>query len=383
MRIARILFVLLVLALIAEAGLRVSRFGWTREALGPWNAAPPWERLRRFDATGAPDPLPGGAAAWAIAPGEPVIAYRLNALGLREDREVGSHAAPGSCRILAFGDAYTFGYGVPVEQTWPRRLERWGRARGAPLEVLNAGFPNQDSEQQRGRLERLLPRLHPDVVVATFDWWNVPPEERRPERLARWSRGWWLANVEEKAVRAGVRVAIVDETFRVVRHASDLFPASGLARELEPLSRPPSALEPRWTRTRAALAGMAADARATGADFVLVVTPLDLQVDPARNALYRSERLPYPAHHFADIDYRAAEAMPEALRTFAAAARIPFLDTTPAFAAHGGARLFLASDYHAGAGGQRVFAREVARWLVRTRACATALHRDGALARSR
>src|ERR1051326_8917241 len=148
MSVARAMLLILLLAAIAEAALRVSRFGWTQDALGPWSTAPPWERIRQFDATGAPEPLPGGAATWAIAPGEPAITYRLSALGLRENREGDVRPAHGTCRILALGDAYTFGYGVAVEDAWPQRLERRARAPGVPPEGLNARVPNLDSEPQ-------------------------------------------------------------------------------------------------------------------------------------------------------------------------------------------------------------------------------------------
>jgi len=69
------------------------------------------------------------------------------------------------------------------------------------------------------------------------------------------------------------------------------------------------------------------------------------------------------------VDYRARRAMPTALARFAGDAGLPLVDTTPAFVAHGAAKLFLATDYHAGPGGHAVVAREVARWLGRAHPC--------------
>src|SRR5262249_13687232 len=179
-----------------------------------------------------------------------------------------------------------FGYGVAAEAAWPRVLER-RLARAGRVEVLNAGFPNLNVEQLEHRLRALLPRVHPDVVVATFDWWNVPLGSD-PPRPARWSVAWWIANADEKAARVGAYVGLVHEPLRLLRQASAWFPRSGLARELDPLTAPPSALSERWRRTRLALQAMARDARRAGARFLLVVTPLDVQVDPRRNALYRA-----------------------------------------------------------------------------------------------
>ncbi|HLY39445.1 MAG TPA: GDSL-type esterase/lipase family protein [Candidatus Binatia bacterium] len=369
MRLARALALLLVAAALAEAGLRLARFGPSRAAVGPWSTSPPWERLRRLAPDGTPEPRPGGDAAWSLGAGEPVIGYRLNGAGLRDDREAGPHAPRGSCRVLALGDAYTFGYGVPADAAWPRVLER-ELGRDAPVEVLNAGFPNLDVEQQERRLRALLPALHPDVVVATFDWWNVPLD-RRAARPARWSAAWWLANADEKAARVGTWLGIVHEPLRLLRQASGVFPRSGLARELDPLTAPPEALRDRWLRTETALRAMAADARATGARFALVVTPLDVQVDVRRNALYRRGALPYPAHGFVDIDYSTARAMPDALAAFARDAQLPLLDTTPAFVA-GGAHLFLAGDYHAGPDGHAAIAHTIAVWFRTARPCGRA-----------
>jgi hypothetical protein len=48
---------------------------------------------------------------------------------------------PGVFRILALGDSTTFGWGVAQEQAWPAQLEAALRARGAEVEVINAGVP--------------------------------------------------------------------------------------------------------------------------------------------------------------------------------------------------------------------------------------------------
>src|SRR5262249_34532665 len=138
-------------------------------------------------------------------------------------------------------------------------------------------------------------------------------------------------------------------------------PPSGLARELEPLAVPPGAIAARWARVRDAIAGMAADAAREGARLVVVLTPLDVQVDGARGVLYRTGALPYPAHGFLDVDYVGSRAIPDAL----ASVRAPLVDLTPAFRAHRALGLFLARDYHASAAGHRLIAREVARYVLR------------------
>ena len=366
--------VTIALALLAglvagEAALRIRRFGLGREALGPWRAARPWEPLRSIRPDGDPAPNPGGVSAFRLGPGQPVIRYALNAAGLRDERQVEARPAPGVCRVLALGDAYTFGYGVAERDAYPARLEQRLARRGR-IEVLNAGFPDLNVEQQERRLTGLLPGLAPDVVLVSFSWWNLPLPPA-PPRPARWSAAWLVANLEQKGERVGMRLAAADTMLGAARAVwtPALFPPSGLAREIEPLALPPDAVAARFARAARALDAMAAAAAAAGARFAVVVTPLDVQVDAARNALYRSGALPYPAHGFTDVDYTRAEALPAALARFAAEAGIALVDTTPAFRRHRELPLFLRGDYHAAPAGHRLIAREVDRWFARARPC--------------
>jgi hypothetical protein len=365
-----VVLALLAGALAVESALRLARFGWSGAALGPWRTPIPWQRLRTLDARGTTRLVPHGHAAWPLAPGEPVVSYALNGLGLRRDGEVAPAPAGGVCRVLAVGDAYTFGYGVPAGDAYPAQLERLLAAAG-PAEVLNAGFPNLDVEQQRRRLGELLPATRPDVVLVTFDWWNVPLAADGADP-ARWSRAWIGRHVAAETARLARSSGVLDLALAPVRGALTpaVVPPSGLARELEALVVPPAALAARWARTRTALAGIVADATAAGARPALVLVPLDLEVEPARRRLYRAGLLPYATHGFVDADY-AASPMPGILRRFAREARLPVVDTVPAFRAAlaGADPPFLSRDYHVAAGGHAVIARAAAAWIAATHAC--------------
>jgi lysophospholipase L1-like esterase len=356
-----------------EAALRLARFGPRAEALGPYVPAAPWERLRSLDGRGAPRPLPHGRARFAVAPGHPPIDYRLDALGLRVDGPAAKAPGGRACRVLAVGDAYTFGYGLAARDAYPAALARRLR-RGGPAVVWNAGFPNADVEATAARLRALVPVLRPDVVVVTFSWWNVPLDDVQPPRPARLSRTWIVANVDEKLSALGTRIGLVHEGFRRVRHALTpaVFPPSGLAREVGPRLATPASLGARWDRTARALADVAAAVSAAGAWGLVVATPLDLEVDARRNVLYRTERLPYPSHGFVDADYAAPTAMPAALAGATAGADLPLLDLAPIFRRRAERRPFLDGDYHLSAAGARLVARAVARWIVARDACAPA-----------
>jgi len=353
-RTARVALGVLIAVGALESGIRIVRLGPGSAALGRFGVAPPWSALRTLDPAGDPVPRPGARVAWALAPRQPVVTYRLNRLGLREDRDLAPWPPPGVCRILALGDAYTFGYGVWARDTFPAALERRLR-RHARVEVVNGGFPNVNVEQSRRRLATLLPALHPAMVVFTFSWWDVPADPAG-------AGGWLARHADALAERVTPWSGVATAGWRLVRHALTplVFPPSGMARELEPLAAPPGAVAARWRRTAAAIAGMADDAARAGAGFLVVIAPLDLQVDARRNALYRWERLPYPSHGFVDRDYARGSAMPAALVEAARGGKIRVVDATPAFRARRARPLFLDGDYHAAPAGYRLLARVAA-----------------------
>jgi hypothetical protein len=95
-------------------------------------------------------------------------ALLTNSLGLR-DHEVSVRKRPGTLRVLALGDSFTYGI-TALEDTWPKLLERNLRKRfpGRTIEVLNAGVPCYSTYQELAYLERSLLQLDPDVVVLGF-----------------------------------------------------------------------------------------------------------------------------------------------------------------------------------------------------------------------
>lgn len=130
---------LVVLVLAAEVGLRL--FGTRR---GDWYAAGPERLVFLRDHV------------------------RRNAQGFR-DREFSAAPTPSTHRILAVGDSFTFGDGIPrVEDTWPRVLERLLAASGIAAEVLNLGVPGTNTSFQRRLLLEKGYRLQPERIVLGF-----------------------------------------------------------------------------------------------------------------------------------------------------------------------------------------------------------------------
>jgi len=92
---------------------------------------------------------------------------RINNLGFR-GRDVPA-ARRTRHRIVTLGDSFTFGWGVDVEDSWPRVLEVRLQERGIDVEVANLGQPGGYPAQYAEVAERALPLLRPDLVIVALN----------------------------------------------------------------------------------------------------------------------------------------------------------------------------------------------------------------------
>jgi hypothetical protein len=100
---------------------------------------------------------------------ERVVRVTTNASGLR-GAELPHGRTPGSRRVVALGDSFTFGDAVEAEEAWPAQLEsRLNGSGGASRwQVINAGVPGHGTGQELLLSRILEQRLEPDVVVLGF-----------------------------------------------------------------------------------------------------------------------------------------------------------------------------------------------------------------------
>ncbi|MCA9102155.1 MAG: hypothetical protein KDA63_13420, partial [Planctomycetales bacterium] len=76
-----------------------------------------------------------------------------------------SLAAPGSIRILAFGDSLTAGYGLDdLSLAFPAQLEKALRAKGYDVEVIQSGVSGETTTGGLNRLDWSLAEK-PDAVI--------------------------------------------------------------------------------------------------------------------------------------------------------------------------------------------------------------------------
>ncbi len=109
---------------------------------------------------------------WHI-PGASAVLQRvpvaINSKGLR-DHEYDYAVPPGVTRILVLGDSVTFGWGVPLDETYPKVLERLlndGAATGK-FQVLNGGVGNYTTSRIIGLYDYELHKYDPSVVIFAF-----------------------------------------------------------------------------------------------------------------------------------------------------------------------------------------------------------------------
>lgn len=67
--------------------------------------------------------------------------------------------------VVAMGDSLTAGYGLDESEAYPARLERRLRADGHRVRVVNAGISGETSSGALSRVDWLVSRLAPDIVI--------------------------------------------------------------------------------------------------------------------------------------------------------------------------------------------------------------------------
>jgi lysophospholipase L1-like esterase len=95
------------------------------------------------------------------------VDFRTNSKGLR-DREFAYERTPGTLRVVMLGDSLTVGWGVPLEQTFSKRIERLFAGAGIDAEVVNLGVGNYNTIQEVQYFLVTGQKYRPDIVVLNF-----------------------------------------------------------------------------------------------------------------------------------------------------------------------------------------------------------------------
>jgi hypothetical protein len=127
----------------------------------------------------------GKAYGWGFDPGQAILIIdpdtgarhvgRANAKGWR-DRERSYDNSDARYRILVMGGSQVFGYTVPEDAQFTRRLEDRLRREGTNAEVINISYPGWSIDQQLVAFRREGIRYRPDMVILHFsinDLWKL------------------------------------------------------------------------------------------------------------------------------------------------------------------------------------------------------------------
>jgi len=199
------------------------------------------------------------------------VRIRINADGFRDDREYPARKPPGVRRVLVLGDSFSFAGKVPLEGTFPKRLEAMLNA-AAPgrYEVLNLAVPGYNSRQEMLELGERGLRFEPDLVIVAFVLNDalpmaqlVPQRARLPLPLRRLLKRFvlvqFLAGASKRlpAILAGKR-------FKGGSEAADLAPGSA-----------------GWDTVQASLLEVKRVSAQAGAGLLLAIWPMFEELDGA------------------------------------------------------------------------------------------------------
>ncbi len=99
------------------------------------------------------------------------ILIKTNSYGMRDEEPVSASVGPVS-RIAALGDSYTFGFGVPIEQAYPKVLEKLlneSAPKGSPrYNVLNFGVASYGTSDEALVLKYKALQWNPRVVTVGY-----------------------------------------------------------------------------------------------------------------------------------------------------------------------------------------------------------------------
>jgi lysophospholipase L1-like esterase len=176
-KLALIIFALLFTALLLEAALRIVFYHSMDFSMEMWKYA---VRLKR--------PVSNPKMSFAHRPNSHAFLMgtdvSINSQGLR-DHEYSLEKPSGVYRILLLGDSTTLGWGVPLNETTAKILERELNTRNISgyrrFEAINAGVGNYDTVQEVTYYETRGREFHPDLVILVYfinDPEPVPTEKR-------------------------------------------------------------------------------------------------------------------------------------------------------------------------------------------------------------
>lgn len=143
-----------------------------------------------------------------IATGFKKVPVIINSWGLRDD-EFPLEKLEDEYRILCLGDSFTFGYLLPVDESYPYKLEQLlvTKNRDKHFQVINAGMSAYEINRELALLEELGIRFSPDLVTLQFQMMDpyesldLTSPKREGDKNDATGRKRWLPKIDMAATR--------------------------------------------------------------------------------------------------------------------------------------------------------------------------------------
>jgi len=340
----------------------------------------------------------------------------INALGFR-DREHAAAKPAGVRRIVGLGDSFVYG-DVPIAHNFLRLIEKELHDAGADAEVVIAGLPGWDVRNAVGLMRGKGPDLDPDLAVLCFsvgsDVTGIPIPGAvyqgnlhfvgsqqpvlnllRKSRLFVLAEQLYLVRVTNAVRRLQAKLRFGGGAQAVAATGADA-PAGRDEPPLPPgapyfagmwgepddpntrtpcspdflrhqvrnlrlyREHPDAEVERWWAQAERQLLDFDAACRAAGADWLLLIAPAEVQVDPrTREQILSHAPLPPESYDFAAPSRRLA--------AFADAHGIKWLDPLDTLRkAHteGGTRLYIPNNGHWSVPGNGLMAELFSEWIL-------------------
>jgi lysophospholipase L1-like esterase len=199
-------------------------------------------------------------------------------------------------RIMVIGDSVAFGYGVELEQMFPKVLEReLNRQERGSYQVITLGGAGGNTYSQKNIIRDNVPIYRPDLVILAFNLNDIVPRTV-PGKYAHSS------NTPDLVARTTFRLRKkLDELFRSNSHLYFFFRERmkvilrqfGIA---SPVMLPLGAFDieddygvAAWRDTSGELLEIASQLQRDKVRFLLAILPVDMQMSPQIADIYRRE----------------------------------------------------------------------------------------------
>ena len=309
--------------------------------------------------------------------------FVTNSRGFRTE-EYGPDKAPGTWRVVALGDSFTFASGgVPWGDLWTTRLRAQLQAASPrPVELINLGVPGIGPSFELRVWRQEGAALHPDLVLLGLFVGNDFTDERWSVEggfFSRYGRASCAARLLRNLVRGpepGRRAPVspqlpppgthggypLEGYEQVFAQRAPFYSEEELARietrHMSILDRSrPAEFEQLFARVGSVLRQLDNETKAVGARLGVVVIPARCQVNPAD----RAAALALAGRPESDFAWDAPQ---QRLAEFLQAEGIAFLDLAPDLrAAAASQTLYSHGDTHWSPAGNALVAERVAAWV--------------------